>query len=176
MAESKNTSTLPEAESPTEEISQPVNAADAVTPVPTENHTGSTDSSDNPPAYTRDKQVPTTNPYPGYTPITMTVVPIPLHQLDDFPAHVVCPWCHTLTLTNVRRTNSSGTIITSVLCCLFCNIVCLCVPALMGWFQNIEQICGNPNCRKRIAYRPYGGEMQVETVIRTPDQSQTKMT
>ncbi|QGA17516.1 hypothetical protein EYB26_005187 [Talaromyces marneffei] len=140
-----------------------------------ENHTTGMDVPTNsyvpaPPPYTEDKQAapaPTTtttttnNPYPGYDPSQIRITVTPLQQLGDVPAQIDCPFCHTISLTNVTKTDSSQTTIAAVLCCLCCGIITVCLPSLLGWYQNVEHRCGN--CKRKVAYKPNDGPIQIET-------------
>lgn len=149
-----------------------------------------------PPPY--DKQttpVANNNPYPGYDPSRVRIAVTPLERLGDVPAHINCPFCNTISLTTVTKTDSSQTTcaslpfplslftpsfilfadwlwnsVAAVLCCLCCGIITVCLPHWLGWYQNVEHRCGN--CKRRVTYKPNDGAIQIETaggLAQTPE-------
>lgn len=49
------------------------------------------------------------NPYPGYDISRMRTPVTPLECLGEVPAHINCPFCNTISLTTVQKTDSSQT-------------------------------------------------------------------
>ncbi|GAM41826.1 hypothetical protein TCE0_042r15252 [Talaromyces pinophilus] len=103
-------------------ISQPVHEqSDSIRPVPIpQNGTDLPTKMDvppppAPPPYDKDnadKQatpVANNNPYPGYDPSHVRIAVTPLERLGEVPAHINCPFCNTISLTTVTKTDSSQT-------------------------------------------------------------------
>jgi hypothetical protein len=45
-----------------------------------------------------------------------------------------------------------------VLCCLV-TLVCVCVPCICGWCQDVDQYCSK--CNNRVTHKPHDGFTQV---------------
>ncbi|KAF4958119.1 hypothetical protein F66182_18316 [Fusarium sp. NRRL 66182] len=49
------------------------------------------------------------SPYPGYDPSRIRIAVTPLERLGEAPAHINCPFCNTISLTTVQKSDSSQT-------------------------------------------------------------------
>ncbi|KAJ5601072.1 hypothetical protein N7510_010606 [Penicillium lagena] len=93
--------------------------------------------------------VPTTMTY------TQPLQVTPLTRLGETPAWIDCPHCHARTQTRVAEENSSETRTASLLCCLFCGIIGVCIPSLCGWCADTDHFC--TRCGKQVARKPHDG-------------------
>ncbi|KAI1407948.1 hypothetical protein F5Y13DRAFT_115371 [Hypoxylon sp. FL1857] len=85
----------------------------------------------------------------------------PLHQLNEFPTWIDCPYCKKRTMTKITKEDTSMQMVVGLVLCLFC--VCLaCAPCLCGWFQNTHIHCSS--CGARIATIPHDGPIQLAPI------------
>ncbi|QPG94628.1 hypothetical protein C2857_006576 [Epichloe festucae Fl1] len=107
-----------------------------------------------PPSYNQAKAPPQGQTDQNAPPATV----IPLHQLNDQPQWIDCPFCHKRTTTVVQREGNSMQYVVGAVLCLVC--VCLtCVPCLAGWFEDTEYRCSS--CKNLVAFRRNDGPMEI---------------